>query len=75
MLTLGTVVRILGDAGSDGWTEEARRARARRQHTYGLVSEHHDSHGLCYDVIFADGSTASFEPEELFPIAVPPSDK
>jgi len=45
------------------WTSEGK---ARKQWgREGTVITHHDSHGLCYDVLHDDGSHGSYDPSEL----------
>lgn len=46
------------------WTDEARANR--RWGVEGVVITHHDSHGLCYDVVHDDdGTTGSYDPTEI----------
>lgn len=53
----GTPVRTTKDAGSNDWASEA--VTKRRWGVQGVVLNHHDSHGLCYDVRHEDGTIAS----------------
>ena len=45
------------------WTAEAQCRR--KWGVVGTVINHHDSHGLCYDVRHDDGTVGCYEPEEL----------
>lgn len=38
----------------------------RRDRTYGIIQAHHDSHGLCYDVLHDDGTVGRYDPHEVF---------
>jgi hypothetical protein len=37
----------------------------RQWNVQGTVVTHHDSHGLYYEVLHPDGTTASYDPTEL----------
>jgi len=45
------------------WTDEwwAKRQWGVR----GTILRHHDSHGLCYEVLHADGTEGYYDPTEL----------
>jgi hypothetical protein len=47
----------------DEWTEEAKAGRKWGIH--GIVTTHHDSHGLCYEVLQHDGTVGFYDPSEL----------
>jgi hypothetical protein len=62
----GTCVRAtVRRSGKGDYTDEAIAARTSCDGSIGAVRQHHDSHGLCYGVEFADGVVAFFDPEEL----------
>lgn len=66
-ISQGTRVRSIKPKTPDNeWTEEARSRR--RWGVEGIVVNHHDSHGLCYDVLHADGARGCYDPAELEPI-------
>jgi len=48
---------------SDDWTEEA--LSSRQWGVVGVVTRHHDSHGLTYEVKHPDESIGHYEPREL----------
>lgn len=63
----GTKVRIFVDPAKQGkdWMPEA--LPHRRKEGTGVVKTHHDSHGLCYDVVHDDDKTEGcYDPHELF---------
>ena len=61
----GTRVRaVCRRTGKGDYTTLAIEERSRHDEQIGVVAKHSDSHGLCYEVAFADG-TAWFDPEEL----------
>ena len=45
------------------WTDEAWARR--KWGVRGTVITHHDSHGLCYDVLHEDGTEGGYNPSEL----------
>lgn len=45
------------------WTPEA--LVARKWGVTGRIVTHHDSHGLCYDVLHDDGTEGCYDPSEL----------
>lgn len=45
------------------WTEEVWNGR--QWGITGIVTEHHDSHGLCYVVQHPDGTVGAYDPSEL----------
>lgn len=47
----------------ENWTGEGWLKR--KWGVRGTVLTHHDSHGLCYDVIHEDGSLGCYDPSEL----------
>ena len=61
----GTWVITFKSAERDTWTDNTRSAC--QWGAKGTIVAHHDSHGLCYDVIHADGTTACYDPDELGP--------
>ena len=48
---------------SDEWTDEVQASR--QWGVEGEVRTHHDSHGLCYEVMHSDGTVGSYDPTEL----------
>jgi len=57
------VITDLSGPQADDWTEVAK---IRRKHGMeGRIIQHHDSHGLCYDVHHDDGTAGCYEPHEL----------
>lgn len=62
----GTKVRIVVDSEkvADDWTHWAKLSR--KKDGTGVVQRHHDSHGLCYDVLHDDDQTEGcYDPHEL----------
>ncbi len=47
----------------DEWTLAAWEKK--RWGVGGVIVTHHDSHGLCYDVLHDDGTEASYDPSEF----------
>jgi len=45
------------------WSEEA--LATRQWGVLGSVIKHHDSHGLCYAILHADGTTGYYDPTEF----------
>ena len=45
------------------WTDKAWVER--KWGVRGKVLTHHDSHGLCYEVLHKDGTTGYYDPSEL----------
>jgi len=45
------------------WTDEGWEKR--KWGTQGEILAHHDSHGLCYDVLHEDGTQGCYDPSEL----------
>lgn len=45
------------------WTPEA--LIARKWGVLGTIIMHHDSHGLCYDVLHDDGTEGCYDPDEF----------
>ncbi len=69
----GTRVRTTESKTKDTeWMPEARAAR--KWGVEGVIIMHHDSHGLCYDVLHDDGTNGSYEPTE-FEVLKPKSAK
>jgi len=62
-IQFGTKVRTTNDSGLSDWTDEGRLVR--KWGVEGIVSDRSDSHGLCYMVIYLDGSYGWFDPLEL----------
>lgn len=66
---IGTYVRTAaGPLKTRGWTPEA--IRARQPGAIGVVTEHHDSHGLCFKVAYSGPldtlvEYGTFDPDEL----------
>ena len=56
-------------SGKNDYTDVAIVERARHNGQVGTIVRHSDSHGLCYEVRFDEG-TAWFDPEELTILAV-----
>ena len=46
----------------EGWAKKKWGVR-------GTVLAHHDSHGLCYDVLHDDGTEACYDPSEIEVVA------
>ena len=61
----GTIVRTTQPNQEErrNWTDEAWAAK--KWGVQGTVLTHHDSHGLCYDVLHCDGTRASYDPSEI----------
>ena len=71
-LAVGTTVAVFPRLfPARDWTEEALRAREavplRMGEATGIIVAVHDSHGLCYDVRFAKGVEACYDPDEVVP--------
>jgi hypothetical protein len=62
---IGDRVMTTEDDGGDDWTTDASRDRAEHWGKMGSIIIEHDSHGLCYEVLFPSGHIASYNPEEL----------
>lgn len=45
------------------WMPEA--LKARKWGVLGTIIMHHDSHGLCYDVLHDDGTEGCYDPDEF----------
>lgn len=45
------------------WTKEAWAKR--KWGVKGTIKKHHDSHGLCYEVLHEDGTVGYYNPNEL----------
>lgn len=61
----GTTVRTTqpnleqrGEWTDEGWAK-------RKWGVKGKILTHHDSHGLCYDVLHEDGSQGCYNPSEI----------
>ena len=65
VLRPGTKVRTLRPLHDDQYTTEA--LKLRKWGVTGVVKGHHDSHGLCYDVLHTDGTIGTYDPDELGP--------
>ena len=65
----GTKVTTFIDGGmeADDWNEEAKKTR--RHEASGVVTGHHDSHGLCFVVRHDDGNSSCYELHELIVVA------
>lgn len=61
-------VVINPDNISEDWSQEALRTRKPAGVHRGTVVCHHDSHGLCYEVQFPDGSISCYDPHEVSPL-------
>lgn len=61
----GQPVRVADSLERRDFNEAAQRER--RPGASGIVLKHSDSHGLCFEVRHHDGSTAWYDPDELFP--------
>ncbi len=61
----GTAVKTTQEDVSkrSDWTAEAQADR--KWGVRGTVTDYHDSHGLCYDVLHQDGSRGCYNPNEL----------
>ena len=62
-LPYGTAVMTTERDDSDDWQDNNRPDC--RWRTRGRIIKHSDSHGLCYEVKHADGSSAWYNPGEL----------
>lgn len=51
------------------WTPEALTNRQDR--VIGFITGHHDSHGLCFDVIHEDGTRGCYDLHELIVLEIP----
>lgn len=60
------VVTASGPAGPQSWTEEG--LKNRQWNVARIVTSVHDSHGLCYDVRYEDGTEGCFNHEELITV-------
>lgn len=67
---LSKKVKIVDHITTRDYTHDANIARLNSVGEIGTVVNYHDSHGLCYDVIFSDGGIATFDPDELIIIDV-----
>lgn len=66
----GTRVKTLSAKLSDReWMPEA--LLARKWGVTGTILRHHDSHGLCYDVLHDDGGEGCYDPSEFEVIEEP----
>jgi hypothetical protein len=65
LIAAGTPVRTITEnpATVFEWTKEGRAQK--KWGVTGEVVTHHNSHGLCYDVLHADGTQACYDPSEL----------
>lgn len=60
----GTAVRTIAiPKAANDWTEEA--IASRKFGVRGTIVCHHDSHGLCYDVMHEDGTLGCYDSGEL----------
>lgn len=61
----GTVVKTtqLDEEKARPYTEEG--LAGKKWGVEGVVTTHHDSHGLCYDVRHEDGTMGTYEPAEI----------
>lgn len=65
MLSVGTIIKtgdLLPAEQTRDWQYEALAVKL--EHTYGVVIDHSDSHGVCYKVHHGD-RTAWYDPKEL----------
>lgn len=62
-LPLEIWVETLKPLHDDHFTPEARLER--KWGVRGRIIAHHNSHGLCYDVLHDDGTEACYDPDEL----------
>jgi hypothetical protein len=62
-LVLATVRR----SGDGDYTQLAIQQRQTHDGQTGVVIGSSNSHGICHEVLFADSTTAWFDPEELTP--------
>jgi hypothetical protein len=63
-LDYGTRVITTGpNPDVDDWTDEA--LKKRRWGVSGSIIKHHDSHGLCYEVMHDDGTIGCYDPSEF----------
>lgn len=47
----------------DEWTKEG--LANKKWGVKGTIIAHHDSHGLCYDVLHDDGTKGCYDPSEI----------
>lgn len=47
------------------WTQAAIKERVGKSRRRGVITDRSDSHGLCYEVTFRNGTVAWFYPEEI----------
>ena len=62
---VGNQVRPFQLTRDDQYVKSALRPRRDNLNKIGRIFHYHNSHGLCYDVIFGDVSKATYDPEEL----------
>jgi hypothetical protein len=63
-------VKVVDNITARDYTHEANVGRLNSVGEIGTVVNYHNSHGLCYDVIFSSGGIATFDPDELIVIDV-----
>ena len=52
---------------SKDWNKDALVLRKPQGQYQGVVVKQHDSHGLCYEVQFEDGTISCYDPHEVEP--------
>lgn len=56
------VVTTVANPKIDDWNEGVER---RQWGVKGVIINHHDSHGLCYDIQHGDGTVGCYDPTEF----------
>lgn len=65
LIKRGTPVRTTkADASSSGGWSDAALAD-RKWDMQGVVTDHSDSHGLCYEIMHEDGTVGWYDPSEF----------
>ena len=64
-IKIGQSVVVMVGKPNYGWSQEALNARKEPGTYSGKVIAYHDSHGLCYDIEFPDGTISSYDPHEV----------
>jgi hypothetical protein len=65
-LPIGTIVTVSHQPNLDrGYVVESRQRRRLTDQLTGTIIAEHDSHGLCYEILFAGGRVVTFDREEL----------
>jgi alpha-mannosidase len=66
-MNIGTRVKVVETISQRDYTNEGHIDRLKFIGKTGIVIQHHDSHGLCYDVNFLRGK-ATYDPDELIEV-------